>query len=81
MISCCSLCGKKGHNKNNKKYHSKKELEIHNNSILSKKLVNNIFKNVFKNIIFISCIMNLDTTESQEHGKTIENDIKKKSNM
>jgi len=74
----CSACGKKGHNKNNKKYHSNKDLEIHNNSILSKKLVNNIFKNVFKNIICISCIMNLDTTESQAHGKTIENDIKKK---
>lgn len=69
----CSICHKKGHNRNNSKFHTKDDLESHNNSILSKKLV----KKIFKNIMCIRCNMDLDTTESQAHGKTIENDIKK----
>ena len=62
----CSICGKYGHNKNNSKIHSKKDLEIHHNSILSKKLVNNIFKN----IMFDGCKM-----EVQKHGFIIERSI------
>lgn len=75
LIMVCSICGKSSHNKNNKKFHSKNDLEIHHNSILSKKLVNNIFKNIMYN----SCNMDplqLSTKESQAHGKTIENDVK-----
>jgi len=71
----CSVCGKTGHYKNNRQFHSKKELEIHHNSILSKKLVNYIFKS-----ILYSCYnnnMDPHTTESQSHGKKYENEIKK----
>ena len=41
----CSICHKKGHNRNNSKFHTKDDLESHNNSILSKKLVKKL-KNI-----------------------------------
>lgn len=44
----CSLCKNKGHNRNNRKFHTKEEVDEYNNKILVKKLVGNIFKKIIK---------------------------------
>lgn len=44
----CSICKIQGHKKNNRKFHTKKEVEEYNNKILAKKLVGNIFKKIIK---------------------------------
>ena len=44
----CSLCKNKGHNRNNRKFHTKEEVDEYNNKILVEKLVGNIFKKNIK---------------------------------
>jgi hypothetical protein len=45
-MGLCSICQRIGHNRNNHKYHSKKDIEEHDNRILSEKIVSNIFKKI-----------------------------------
>ena len=44
----CSICDQIGHYKNNRKYHTKQEIEEYDNKVLARMIVGNIFRNIIK---------------------------------